>query len=700
MKKTLILGILFLLISPTLAAAVDVNDLFDYGDGFINTVERAILSIIGLDTGKIIITLSTYLTSNPNIDNWPIMKMNFDLMYLIAGGYFVLALVFSGVKYLAAAGDPTSRAFIKKNIKGVFMAMVIVIASDQIWRIGVSLSDSLTAAMMTFGFEALEETAKSASASILSIATVGLCVLSPFTLLILLVLLVVEVCRQFILVLTYALFPIGLGMYFAGVGRSLGKRVLSLYLIAILSNPLMCLFFSYGVVNLDAVLNPPSGSGIDVVVGDKPLKVPNAGDTILGIFIAIGSFVLSATTPLLLMGLMEKGGMLLSAVAPLATIGVSAIATPAAGILAGGALSAVGGSMEGVGKQVSGKGFKFTQGLMNTAKATTASVGETAAAYGKAKHFEEKEKKFGTPKDLHTPLSSRGGAAKVPNTGGRSVDGLVGEGVSILAAKKQYNVSTPKGLGELFSDFGNLDPKYGEALKIYNQQSGNYTDLDHAGKPTSTSRVIDWTQGEGNWDTEGRKYLMQNFAGGGLVELSGDGGLNLTGKGREALHTEGVDTTPLEYISKQPCGFSYAQGSYEIAKADGAVVDEKIVIKSPTHESMNVAGKDYNMHIGQNGSQYQVVIEGGRGKTIYSSLDSQEHGINSPQELTQYIQQTSTDYGLRPEQTAVIMNEWKPVGKTRNGMSWEQDQDTHIVRRVYEEDGSLKKQWKYKKRNP
>jgi hypothetical protein len=613
----------------------------------------------------------TYLNQTPDVSNaslWPAIAAAHDGFSWL-GGFFVVALTFQGVKYVMAADSPGGRANAKSGVQKLVVGMAFISVNGLLFGLGLDVSRGLGDAFMW-------KTAQSVSNfDVLLLAAMGTltCFLLPVASLVIGGFLLMVLARYIMILVLYAFFPLILAFYFTNFSflHRLGARGLNLYIAAVLSYPVMAFMFGMGLdmVNIAVGTSNPAAYGAGAF---NPL------DKIVTLTMGIVVLGLGAISPVMVLGLAEKAGSMLQLGGVAAGVIVGAVATPATGAAVAGITMAGGQAVSGLGGGFNalGGGSSMTasmrQGLVHAA--STGSKGFTE--YQKGKAAEEKEMKFGPPKDIHSPLVSRSASAKVPNTGGRSVQSIVEQRMAQVAAKGHHDIFSTAGFKSFVSECAQ-DPGFSNALRVYNQQSGNYTDLDDRGKPTEKSRVVDWTRFEGRWNTEGREFLMQTAAGGGLVELSEEGNVNVTEKGRTMLQRHGVEVSELE-ARKTPYGKSMeSQEQVRWASEDGIIQDGQVLFKSPG--VYNAEGYSYT--VSEKAGRYHVMAEGNNQGT-YTSFNPADIGVASQQEAAAKIIQVSHESGLKPEEVAHYMHDWRPAGVTHHGYTWHQDKGDYYENMV------------------
>jgi hypothetical protein len=282
--------------------------------------------------------VAQYVTANPDLKAWPTMTAVHDSFAWI-GGFFMLALSYQGLRYVMSADSPGGRAASKAAVQRMIVGMVFVSLNGYVFTLGLEVSGALTDALVA---DAVYNSSANVELLFLASSFGIACAVLPLGVLAIFALLLAVVFRYMLVLILWGLFPLILAAYFSQVGflARLGGRGVSLYLSAVLANPIMALLFKISIDLLNAAADPSTASW-------------NVTDKFLAYMMALAGLAAAALSPLLTFGLLGSLGAVTSAAA--AAAGAVFGGAAAAGV-AGGLVTSSSGSVRDSADAIVGQG--------------------------------------------------------------------------------------------------------------------------------------------------------------------------------------------------------------------------------------------------------------------------------------------------------------------------------------------------------
>ncbi|MFH0863232.1 MAG: hypothetical protein V1875_09440 [Candidatus Altiarchaeota archaeon] len=315
----------------------------DIGEAMFKGVYDFAINAFTLNIKGTIRLIALNMAAKPDLKNWPLMSAVHDSFFWLSG-FFMVALMYQGIRYVLSADSPGGRANAKLAVEKIIVGMIIVSMNGVIFQEGLNFSAALTDA-----FVGPVDATEPALAKLLFLGSLELaCLIAPLGLICVVLLFLMFLCRFMVLILIWAFFPAILALYFSQIGylARLGQKGVNLFVSAIAAGPIMGLLFrvSYGML-IAAAASFESSSQARI----------NGLEPFLALFMSLIGFLLAGLSPIITFGLFDRA----AAVIGMATTAVGAVvggaAGGAAGAAAGGLVTSAASSLKGAAGDVAGR---------------------------------------------------------------------------------------------------------------------------------------------------------------------------------------------------------------------------------------------------------------------------------------------------------------------------------------------------------
>lgn len=444
-------------------------------------------------------TLRDKITWNPDISDYPVLLNMINAFLMLVGPFFALALMWLGFKYMTMGDNPAGRSQSISAIKRLFVGMIAVLFSRQIFDLFLDVSTALASMVMS-----VNPSITLLAEAIMVTRTTSFLFAVFVVLTTILALLVVAI--RYLLVLVLAVFfPLILACYFIDIDfiRGLGRFGMNAVVGVMTMQFIMAALFSVSLI---------AASSLDV---SDPIG------SVMALFICCGGFIGMALAPLGALGVHKVvGGAVGVAGAGAVVVGA---ATGQPELVAAGSVAAAGGSVVKGSTDLTGAGLA-------TAK-TVEHYRRSGGSGGKSRVREE------TLQDAVTPKLWSNMDKKVD---GRSIQSY-GEQAAFAELAEAEASGRPYNVGD--AGYGRMLAK-GMMARGFNGPSREYNDMD----PKMTGY---WSDGSGDLPGHLGREWIPHWQKHGAIEVREDGGIHVTEKGMEVVKKHGYQANPVSDSRKR-----------------------------------------------------------------------------------------------------------------------------------------------------
>lgn len=252
-QRPLVLGLIALVLTAHAVSACAPMDFSCYTYDFLETVFLDALGIKNIGTeeapqyeanGGTLTSLKEKIAWNPNIEEYPVINNMMTFWLYILGGYFTISLMLLGYKYMTSGDDPRGRVESTIAIKRLFVGMVVVLLSKEIYNLLLYFSSSVSGFIMSVNPDITKfvDALMSTNTTLFVLGFAAIVSLAAMAVMLL----------RFIMVLVLAmLFPLILAFYYTKLPfvEDLGRKGISWVFSAMVAQVLMAGFFVMSIIS-------------------------------------------------------------------------------------------------------------------------------------------------------------------------------------------------------------------------------------------------------------------------------------------------------------------------------------------------------------------------------------------------------------------------------------------------------------------